>query len=121
MTIITFKNPTNIYRIDAKKLGGGRGYLPLEDLRIKSRFSRFNMPIHEVGREKTREGGERRGRTLGQEGWARVKCRELGAIHYGVELGVRVTGAELTAMSSTVPRSSASEMLMPRRVNSAPS
>ena len=49
MTILSLKNPTNIYRIDAKKLGGERGYLALEDLWIKSRFSRFNMPILEVG------------------------------------------------------------------------
>ena len=53
-----------------------------------------------MGREKTREGGERRGRTLGQEGWAGVKCRELGANHYGAEFGAvdldaKVTGAEL--------------------------
>ena len=53
-----------------------------------------------MGREKTREGGERRGRTLGQEGWAGVKCWELGASHYGaefgaVDLGVVVIGAEL--------------------------
>ena len=73
MTILRLKNPTNIYRIDAKKLGGGRGYLALEDLRIKSKFLRSNMSIREVGRseerKKTREGGERRGRRLGQEGW----------------------------------------------------
>ena len=49
MTIITLKNPTNTYRIDAKKLGGERGYLALEDLRIKSMFSRSNMMIREVG------------------------------------------------------------------------
>ena len=75
-----------------------------------------------MGREKTRERGERRGRTLGQECWAGVKCRELGASHYGAELGAkiygaelgaRVTGAELTAMSSTVPRSSAPTSMAP--------
>ena len=57
-----------------KKLGGERGYLALEDLRIKSKFPRSNMPIREVGRSgerKTREGGERRGERLGQEGWGR--------------------------------------------------
>ena len=84
--------------------------------------------LGEVGREKTREGGERRGRTLGQEGWAEVKCWKLGASYsstelgakiYGAELGARVTSAELTAMSSTVPRSSAPETLASRRVSSA--
>ena len=49
MMIIMLKNPTNIYRIDAKKLRGERGDLALEDLRIKSKFPRFNMPIREVG------------------------------------------------------------------------
>ena len=64
-----------------------------------------------MGREKIREGGERRGRMLGQEGWPGLNDSELGA---------RVTGAELTAMSSTVPRSSTPETLAPRRVNSVP-
>ena len=73
MTILRLKNPNNIYRIDAKKLGGERGYLAPKDLRIKSRFSRSNVSIREVGRSgerKTQEGEERRGRTLGEEGWA---------------------------------------------------
>ena len=59
MTILRFKNPTNIYRIDAKKLGGERGYLALEDLQIKSKFLRSNMPIHEVGRSGERKKPER--------------------------------------------------------------
>ena len=50
-----------------------------------------------MGREKTREGGERRGRTFGQEGWAKVNCRELGASHYGAEFGAVDLGAELGA------------------------
>ena len=66
-----------------------------------------------MGIEKTREGGERRERTLGQEGWAGVKCRELGANHYGAEFGAVDLGAELPAMSSTVPRSSASASMAP--------
>ena len=53
-----------------------------------------------MGREKTREGGERRGRTLGQEGWAGVKCRELSASHYGAEFGAVDLGAELDAVVS---------------------
>ena len=71
MTIIRLKNMTNIYRIDEGKLGGERGYLALKDLRIKSKFTRSNMPIREVGevgRAKPRVGGERRGTRLGQEG-----------------------------------------------------
>ena len=49
MTILKLKNPTNIYRIDVKKTRREQGYLALEDLRIKSKFSRSNMPIREVG------------------------------------------------------------------------
>ena len=57
-----------------------------------------------MGREKIREGGERRGIRLRQEGWGRGYGRELGASHpgaklgavdLGAELGTRVTGAEL--------------------------
>jgi len=85
-----------------------------------------------VGREKTREGGERRGRTLVQEGWPRLNGSELGASHsgaklgakiYGAELGARMTGAELPAMSRHVgfePKRSALGTLAPRRVSSAP-
>ena len=79
------------------------------------------MSIREVGssgERKTREGGERRGRTLGQEGWARVKCRELGSSHYGakiydVELGASHSGAEPPGRSSTVPRSPAPASMAP--------
>jgi hypothetical protein len=46
---------TNIYQIDRKKLGGERGYLALEDLRIKSKFPWSNMPICEVGRSGERK------------------------------------------------------------------
>ena len=59
MTIRRLKNLTNIYRIDAKKLGREQGYLALEDLRIKSKFSRSNMPIREVGRSREREKPKR--------------------------------------------------------------
>ena len=72
-----------------------------------------------MGREKTREGGEKRGRTLGQEGWPGLNGSELGASQSGAELGAKIYGAELTAMSSTVPRSSTSDTLAPRRVSSA--
>ena len=70
MTILRLKNPTNIYRIDAKKLGGERGYLALEDLRIKSKFSRSNMSIREVGRSGERKNprGRRKKRKKAQAG-----------------------------------------------------
>ena len=64
-----------------------------------------------MGREKTRERGERRGRTFGQEGWPGLN---------GSELGAKIYGAKLTAMSSVVPSGSAPETLAPRRVSSAP-
>ena len=60
MTILRLKNPTNIYRIDVKKLGEERGYLALEDLRIKSKFPRSNMPIREVGRSAKRKNPRER-------------------------------------------------------------
>jgi hypothetical protein len=50
MTIIQLQNTTNIYRVDAKKLGGERGYLVLKDLWIKFKFPRSNMSILEVVR-----------------------------------------------------------------------
>ena len=48
-----------------------------------------------MGREKTREGGEKRGRTFGQEGWPGLNGSELGAT--GAELGAKIYGAELGA------------------------
>ena len=72
MTILKLRNPTNIYRIDVKKNRRERGYLALEDLRVKSKFLRSNMPIREVGQSGERKnprGGERRERRLEQQGW----------------------------------------------------
>jgi hypothetical protein len=60
MMIIRLQNTTNIYRIDAKKLGGEQGYLALKDLWIKSKFSRSNMSILEV--ERSGENKNPRGR-----------------------------------------------------------
>ena len=69
MMILKLKNPTNIYRINVKKFRRERGYLALEDLRIKSKFPMSNMPIREVGQsgreKKNPRGRERRGRRLG--------------------------------------------------------
>ena len=59
MTILRLKNPTNIYRIDVKKLGEERGYLALEDLQIKSNFPWSNMSIREVGQSGERKKPER--------------------------------------------------------------
>ena len=111
MTILRLKNPTDIYQIDAKKLGGERGYLALKDLRIKSKFPRSNMPIHEVGRSGERKKPEREekeeeegsGRKVGvglkHQLGASHPGAELGAKICGAKLGARVTGANLPAMS----------------------
>ena len=111
MTILRLKNLTNIYRIDTKKLGRERGYLALEDQRIKSKFPRSNMPIREVGRSGERKNprGRRKKRKKARAGklWPGLKHKlgashpdvELGAKIYGAELGARVTGAELPTMS----------------------
>ena len=107
-----------------KKLGGERGYLALKDLRIKSKFLRSNMPIHEVGRSGERKNprGRRKKRKKARTGrlGPGLNGRDLGARNYGVELGARVTGAELPAMSPTEPKSSAPTSLAPTRVSSAP-
>ena len=75
-----------------------------------------------MGREKTRERGERRGRTLGQKSWPSLNDSELGASYsgaeldakiYGAELGAKVIGIELPAMSPIEPRSSAPASMAP--------
>ena len=100
MTIITLKNPTNTYRIDVKKIGGERGYLALEDLRIKSKFPRSNMPIHEVGRSGERKNlrGRRKKRKKARAGRLGPGLKHhLGAIDHGAKLGVKIYGAKLGA------------------------
>jgi hypothetical protein len=70
MTILWLQNTTNICQIDAKKLGGERGYLALEDLWIKSKFPRSNMLILEVGRSgesKNLRGRRKKRKNLGQK------------------------------------------------------
>ena len=56
-----------------KKLGGERGYLALEDLRIKSKFPRSNMSIHEVGRS-----GERKNPRGRRKKRSEVRAERLG-------------------------------------------
>ena len=71
MTILKLKNLTNIYRIDANRIRReDRGYLALEDLWIKSKFLRSNMPIREVGRggESKNPRGRRKKRKKAQAG-----------------------------------------------------
>ena len=90
MTILRLKNPTNIYRIDTKKLGGKRGYLALEDLRIKSKFLRFNIPIREVGRSGERKNprGTRKKRKKARAGRLGPGLKHhLGFIDHSAELG----------------------------------
>ena len=66
-----------------KKLGGERGYLALEDLRIKSKFPRSNMPIREVGRSGERKNlrGRRKKRKKARAGRLGTGLkRHLGAV-----------------------------------------
>ena len=93
-----------------KKLEGEQGYLALEDLRIKSKFPRSNMPIHEVGR--SGESKNPRGRKKKRKkprpgrlgGWlkhhigAGVIGAKPGAIDLGVKLGANDPGVEVAAM-----------------------
>ena len=100
MMILRLKNPTNIYRIDAKKLGGERGYLALEDLRIKSKFLRSNMPIREVGWSEERKNprGRRKKTKKARAGRLGPGLKyHLGAIYHDAELGAKIYGAKLGA------------------------
>ena len=94
-----------------KKLGGERGYLALEDLRIKSKFPRFQY-VDSWGRAKWGEKKPESEEKEEEEGSGRKVKPELkhklGASHpgaklgtkiYGAELGAKVTGVELSAMS----------------------
>ena len=112
MTILRLKNPINIYRIDAKKkLGGKRGYRALEDLRIKSKFPRSNMPIREVwrteerknprGRRKKRKKARARrlGTGLKHHLGAIDLVAVLGANNHGAKLGAKIYDAKVLAKS----------------------
>ena len=125
MTILKLKNPTNIYRIDVKKTRRERGYLALEDLRIKSKFPRFNMPIREVGRSGERKNprGRRKKRKKARTGRLGIGLKhhldaidlgvaldannhgaKLGAKIYGTKLDVKIYGAKLSAKSPSCLR-----------------
>ena len=100
--ILRLKNPTNIYRIDAKKLGGEQGYVALEDLRIKSKFLRSNMMICEVGQSGERKnprGRRKKGKKARAGRLGAGLKHHLGVRIYGVKLGARIYGAELPAKS----------------------
>jgi hypothetical protein len=64
MSTRRFKNTTNIYRINEKNLRG-------RDDTLLSKIYGSNPSFHgpRVGREKTREEGGRKGRSLGKKGW----------------------------------------------------
>ena len=81
-----------------KKLGGERGYLALEDLWIKSKFSRSNMPIREVGRSGERKNprGRRKKRMKARAGKLGAGLKHhLGAIDIGAKLDVKIYGVKL--------------------------
>ena len=100
-----------------KNLGEERGYLALEDLWIKSRFSRFNMPISEGGRggERKNPRGRRKKMNKAREGrwlWQRARRK-----NYGAELGARLSCQLHVGLE---PKSSVPGALASRRVSSVP-
>ena len=81
-----------------KKLGGERGYLVLEDLRIKSKFLRSNMPICEVGRSGERKKPEREEKEEEEGSGKKIGAglkHHLGAIDLGVVLGTNNHGTKI--------------------------
>ena len=128
MTIFRLKNTTNIYRIDAEKLGGERGYLALEDLRIKSNFPRSNMPIRKVGRgEKKPEREEKEKKEAsGRKGGGWIKTppwRHRSWRHARRQKLWRHGGCHVNATSASTPTSAkdlAPKVLVPRYVILAP-
>ena len=114
MTILRLKIRLIYTESMQKKLGGERGYLALEDLRIKSKFLRYNMSICEVGQSGERKKnprGRRKKRKKARAGrlgpglkhhlgaidhGAKLRA-ELDARIYGVEHGAKIYGAALDA------------------------
>jgi hypothetical protein len=80
-----------------KKTRGERGYLALEDLWIKSKFSRSNMPIREVGQigERKNPRGRRKKRKKPREG--RVGA-ELKHHHDAINLNAKLEANDPGAM-----------------------
>ena len=95
-----------------QKNRGKRGYLALEDLWIKSKFPRSNMPIREKGRsgerENSRERRKKRKKACAGRLGAGLKHHlddidigaKLSAKIYGAKLGARIYGAEVSAKSA---------------------
>ena len=107
MTILRLKNPTNIYRCE-KKLEGERGYLALENIRIKSKFSRSNISIREVGRSGERKNPRGRRKKRKKARAARLGAglkHHLGARIFGAKLDTKIFGAKIygTRLASTSP------------------
>ena len=100
MTILKLKNPINIYRINLKKTRRERGYLALEDLRIKSKFPRSNMPIREVGQSGERKNprGRRKKRKKARTGRLNAGLKHhIGANNHDAKLDANNHGAKLGA------------------------
>ena len=105
MTILRFKNPTNMYRIDARKTR--RWASILCSRRSTDQIKVFKIQyVDSWGRVKWREKNPRRNKRKNARGrsagW--VKCRCLGASH---------SGAEPLAGYFPVPRTSAPVTLAP--------
>ena len=101
MTILKLKNLTNIYQIYLKKTRRERGYFALEDLRIKSKFSRSNMLIREVGQSGERKNPRGRRKKRKKPRSERLDGRlkhHLGANNPGAKLGTNDPGAKVAAM-----------------------
>jgi hypothetical protein len=84
-----------------RKLQGERGYLALEDLWIKSKFSRSNMPIPEVGRsgesknprERRKERKEPRPDKLGADFKLYQSATDLGAVLGAKDISAKISSA----------------------------
>ena len=98
MTILRLKIRLIYTESMQKKLGEERGYLALENLRIKSKFPRSNMLIREVGRsgERKHPRGRRKKRKKARVGRFGAGLKhylgviDLGANNHGAKLGAKV-------------------------------
>ena len=81
-----------------QKVGGERGYLALEDLRIKSKFSRPDIPIREVrrsGERKNPKGRRKKRKNARAERLGAGLKHHLGAIDPGANIGAKIYGARI--------------------------